>query len=360
MSEQVHILQAAGAHGLRYPFEGIPAAAEAMEVAPDIYWVRMSLPYDLDHINLYLLRDGDGWAVIDSCVDRPDSRKDWSGLLAGVMEGRPINKVIITHLHPDHVGLAGWLVNQFDAEFYMSRTDYLMCRMLAADTGQEAPKEALRFYKAAGFNDDSLARYKKRFGGFGQYIHALPQSYQRLQQDDSLTIGGRTWRVEIGRGHAPEHACLYCEELGVLIAGDQVIPRISSNVSVFPTEPMANPLQDWIDSCARLRDCLPPETLVLPSHNEPFYGLHERLSSLIEKHEKSLVRLLDVCDVPRRATDREVFSCLFKRKIGADNYFMATGEALAHLICLVHRGDVAMSYDEEGVCYYTRTSNDKG
>ena len=344
-----------GAHGLRYPFEGLPPQAGVMQVAEGVYWVRMNLPYSLDHINLYLIKDGEGWAVIDSCVDLPQSRTDWQGLFSDFMGGAPITKVLITHMHPDHVGLAGWLVKRFDAQFYMSRTDYLMCRAMAADTGQEAPPEALRFYHAAGFSEDGLARYKKRFGGFGEYIHPLPQSYHRLQQGDEVRIGEHLWRVEIGAGHAPEHACLYCPDLAVLISGDQVIPRISSNVSLFPTEPMANPLQEWIDSCARLRDVLPNDVLVLPSHNEPFYGLHERLTSLIEKHENALERLLGVCDAPRRAVDKEIFSILFKRKVEGSNFFMATGESLAHLVCLVHRGDLRMTPNDDGVWFFEQT-----
>ena len=259
-------------------------------------------------------------------------------------------------MHPDHVGLAGWLVNHFDADFHMSRTDYLMCRTMAGDTGKQVPEEGLRFYRAAGFNDEALERYSARFGGFGQHIHPLPQAYKRVKQDDEIEIDCHIWRIEIGSGHAPEHACLYCPEKNVLISGDQVIPRISSNVSLFPTEPMGNPLQDWIDSCHRLRGVIPDDVLVCPAHNEPFYGLHARLNALIDGHENSLTRLHEVCAEPRRAIDGKVFSVLFKRKIGREVFFMAAGESLAHLMCLVHRGELAMNYDEDGVCYYQQSA----
>ncbi len=344
------------AHGLRYPFAAHPEPDQPTEVADGVFWVRMKLPYMLDHINVWLLRDGDGWTLVDTCVDMDSSRAQWETLFADAMENKPLKRVIVTHMHPDHVGLAGWLVKRFDAAFYMSRTDYLMCRTMAADTGHKAPEEGIRFYHAAGFNEESVARYRERFGSFGEHIHPLPQAYQRLKQGDELIIGGRIWRVEIGSGHAPEHVCLYCPDLNVLISGDQVIPRISSNVSLFPTEPFGNPLQDWLDSCHRLRSALPADALVLPAHNEPFYGLHKRLDALINGHEKSLVRLCDVCAVPRRAIDREVFSALFKRRINRDVYFMATGESLAHLMCLVHRGDVRMKLDDTGVCYFTSTA----
>ena len=352
---KAEVVEKSKARGLDYPFDDVPDAAEPREVAPGIYWLRFAIPYALDHINLWLLEDGDGWTLVDSCVDMDVSRRAWETLFDGFMGGKPIRRLIITHMHPDHVGLAGWIVNRFDAQFMMSRTDYLMCRAMAADTGRKAPDEAIRFYRAAGFDEEAIARYCDRFGGFGEYIHPLPQAYHRLQQDDELEIGGRVWRIEIGSGHAPEHVCLYCPELNVLISGDQVIPRISSNVSLFPTEPFADPLQDWIDSCTRLRGLLPADALVLPAHNEPFYGLHARLDALVDGHEKSLTRLYDVCATPRRAVDKEVFSVLFKRPIRPETYFMATGESLAHLMCLVHRGALDMEYDENGVCFFGQT-----
>lgn len=348
----------AQARGLTYPFETLPEDGRLMEVADGVFWMRIAIPFALDHINLWLLRDGDSWVAVDTGVDFDKARKSWEGVIAHALDGLPISRVIVTHLHPDHVGLAGWLVNRYDAEFMMSRSDYLMCRAMAADTGREAPMEAIRFYRAAGFKEEGLERYRKRFGGFGEMIHPLPQSYTRLQQDDTLDIGGRTWRVEVGSGHAPEHICLYCPELKVLISGDQVLPRISSNVSLFPTEPSGDPLGDWIRSCARLRDALPDDTLVLPAHNEPFYGLHARLTALIDGHERGLARLVEVCAEPRRAVDQEVFSVLFKRRIDSEVFFMATGEALAHLACLVHRGQVTRRVNADGVCYYQTQTQD--
>ena len=344
------------AHGLQYPFENLPGEAEPIEVADGVFWVRMTLPYNLDHINLWLLRDGDGWTLIDTCVDMDSSRAHWEKLFSGFMGGKRLKKVIVTHLHPDHVGLAGWLVKRFDAAFYMSRTDYLMCRAMAGDTGKKAPEEGVRFYRAAGFDEFAIDRYRERFGGFGEHIHPLPQAYRRLKQDDELEIDGRRWRIEVGSGHAPEHVCLYSEDLKVLISGDQVIPRISSNVSLFPTEPMGNPLQDWIDSCRRIKSVIPDDVLVLPAHNEPFYGLHARLDALVDGHERSLARLLEICDEPRRAVDGKVFSVLFKRRINREVYFMASGESLAHLMCLVHRGGLRMDFDENGVCFFKRAA----
>ncbi|PCJ69344.1 MAG: MBL fold metallo-hydrolase [Rhodobiaceae bacterium] len=338
--------------GLSYPFEGIPEAGDIREVAPGIYWVRMVLPFSLDHINLWLIDDGDGWVVIDTGVNDEGTKANWEKIFSTRLGGKPVKRLIVTHLHPDHVGLAGWIARKFDVTLEMSRTDYLMCRTLVADTGKTAPEEALKFYRAAGFSTRGVESYAKRFGGFGARVSTMPDVFKRLKEGDKITLGGREWRIVVGSGHAPEHVCLFCEELNVLISGDQVLPRISSNVSLHPTEAHADPLQEWIDSCKKLRAVLPEDALVLPAHNEPFYGLHRRLDALVEGHEDGLKKLLEMLSEPRRSID--VFPALFKRKIGSDVFFMATGESLAHLACLVKRGLATVSRDEKGVDWYVR------
>lgn len=340
------------ANGLRYPFEGVPAGGEVREVAPGVLWLRMPLPFVLDHINLWLLEEENGWTIVDTGVDTDEVKDFWEHIFANYLKGKPVTRVVVTHLHPDHVGLAGWLTRKWGVELYMSRTDYLLCKNLVSDTGHPVPEEALTFYRAAGFSEAGLESYAKRFGGFGERVSRMPDIFHRLREGDTLTIGERQWRVVVGSGHAPEHVCLYCEEDKLLLSGDQVLPRISSNVSVHPTEAYENPLQEWIDSCARLRDTLCDDVLVLPAHNEPFYGLHKRLTSLIDGHEKGLRRLLGTLDEPKRAVD--IFSALFKRKIGPDVFFMATGESLAHLNCLLTRGEITVERDANGVDWYKK------
>ena len=335
---------------LDYPFETRPQPGETIEVAPGIHWVRMRLPFQLNHINLWLLEDGDGWTVVDTGVRDEPTAEAWKQLFAGPMQGRSVKRVIVTHLHPDHVGMAGWLVRRFDVPLWMSRTDYLMCRNLAADTGQEAPKEAIDFYHAAGFPDDALENYRTRFGGFGKGVYRLPNSYRRIVDGEEIAIGGRVWQVVVGRGHAPEHACLWCRDANIFISGDQILPRISSNVSLFPTEPEADPLRDWLESCAHLRDLLPDDVLVLPSHNEPFRGAKLRLQELIGEHEANLEKLLALCSEPKRAVD--CFPALFRSRITGGNFGMATGESLAHLNCLIYRGQIRKTTDADGVDWY--------
>ncbi|HEY5048169.1 MAG TPA: MBL fold metallo-hydrolase [Rhizomicrobium sp.] len=336
---------------LDYPFEGRrPEPGETIEVAPGLLWIRMRLPFQLNHINLWLLEDGDGWTAVD-CGLRDEATADaWKMLFAGPMRGRPVKRVIVTHLHPDHVGLAGWLVRRFGVELWMSRTDYLLCRNLVADTDREAPEEGVRFYRAAGFPDDAIESYKTRFGGFGRGVYNLPNAYRRMQDGDRIEIGDRVWEVVVGRGHAPEHACLWCRADNLFISGDQILPRISSNVSLFPTEPEANPLQEWIDSCAKLRSLLPDEMLVLPSHNEPFRGATRRLQELIDLHETNMEKLVALCGEPKRAVD--CFPALFRSRITTGNFMMATGESLAHLNCLRARGALSRHTDENGIDWY--------
>ena len=253
-------------------------------------WLRMRLPFELDHINLWALANedahGPGWAIVDTGTKTPKALAAWrqliaaDGLLAATSQGARITRILCTHMHPDHVGLAGWLTRKFGCRLWMTRLEYLTCRTLAGDTGREAPGEAIGFYRQAGWNEEALDVYRTRFGGFGKYLHALPDSFRRISDGETVRIGAHDWRVIVGRGHSPEHACLLSDELGVLVSGDQVLPRISSNVSVFPTEPDADPLGEWIASIEHLRTTLGDHLLVLPAHGEPFRGLHARLDCL--------------------------------------------------------------------------------
>jgi len=336
---------------LVYPLGEPPLAGEAREVAPGVHWVRMPLPFALKWINLWMLKDGDGWTIVDTGLAMEESREYWRAIFAATLNGKPVRRVICTHMHPDHLGLAGWICRKFEARLWMSRLEYVTGRMLVADTGREAPEDGVKFLRAAGWDEDALDSYKVRFGGFGKAVSRIPDSYVRLKDGEVIDIGGRAWRVITGNGHCPEHVCLWQEEMKLFISGDQVLPRISSNVSVFPTEPEADPLSDWVNSCKKLRAALPNDLLVLPAHNEPFNGLHERLDNLVEGHERALDRVEKrLREAPRRAVD--LFGALYARKIGPDLLGMATGEAIAHVNCLIGRGRATKSTDAHGVTWY--------
>lgn len=239
----------------------------------------------------------------------------------------------------------------------MTRLEYLTCRVMVSDTGREAPNDAIDFYRRAGWSPAAIETYGARFGNFGKHIHALPDSYRRLHDGEELRIGANTWRVVVGSGHSPEHACLYCPALKVLISGDQILPRISSNVSVHPTEPDADPMGNWLASLAKLRREVPDDVLVLPAHNECFRGLHARIDALERGQETSLQRLRRSLNEPKRVID--VFGALFARPIAEADVpllGMATGEAVACLNYLMHRGELSRSLDSSAVAWYRLAS----
>lgn len=350
-------------YALQYPCGEPPAPGQVREVAPGVLWLRMPLPFALNHINLWAVADedeqGTGWAVIDTGTKTPEALAAWrqltapDGPLAATPQGARITRVFCTHMHPDHVGMAGWLTRKFQCRLWMTRLEYLTCRTLVADTGREAPQDAINFYRQMGWNEEALDIYRTRFGGYSKYMHTLPDSFRRLSDGETVRIGAHDWRVIIGRGHSPEHACLVSDDLGVLVSGDQVLPRISSNVSVFPTEPDADPLGDWINSIEHLRTTLGDQLLVLPAHGEPFRGLHARLDRLAQGHERGLQRLRrSLAESPKRTVD--VFGALFARAIDSNGELlgMATGEGVAHLNHLLARGEAVRETGADGVYRY--------
>jgi glyoxylase-like metal-dependent hydrolase (beta-lactamase superfamily II) len=272
---------------LDYPHGDVrPALGETIEVAPGIEWVSMPLPFSLKFINLWLIDDGDSWTIVDTGLPLPETRTAWKSLIeARITPNKPLKRVMVTHMHPDHVGCAGWLCHKYGAD------------------------------------------------------------------GDTFEMAGEAWDVITGNGHSPEHACLYCPSLNLLISGDQILPRISSNVSVHPTEPDADPLLDWMTSCEKLLERLPEDVLVLPAHNEPFRGAHARLRHLIDGHETGLSRLKGRMQ-KGPLTVMDTFTSLFGRAIQPDEVGMATGEAIAHLNCMVHRGEVVSAVGDDGVSRY--------
>jgi glyoxylase-like metal-dependent hydrolase (beta-lactamase superfamily II) len=337
--------------GLHYPFgRWVPEAGTLFEVAPGIHWLRMPLPFGLDHINLWALNAGDGpdggWALVDTGVNMPRTRSHWETLFAGPLAGKPVTRIIVTHYHPDHLGLAGWLCERWNVPLEIARTEYLLARTLTLDVRDKAPPEAVDFSIRAGWPEAAVAGMRdKPWGNFNKIVSPLPLGFKRIRDKDVLTIGARQWRVVTGRGHAPEHSCLVSND-NIMIAGDQVLPRITSNVSVYPTEPYADPLADWLESIETLRH-IDAGVLVLPAHNEPFTGLHTRLDQLAADHADKLDKLLAFCAQPRTAF--ESFATLFRKPIEESDYGIATGEAVAHLHWLEERGHIVRRSGTDGV-----------
>lgn len=339
--------------GLTYPWVA-PETGGTLEVAPGVLWLRLALPMALNHVNVWALADGDGWTVVDTGIQTPATVAHWEQALDGSLGGRPVWRVVCTHMHPDHIGLAGWLCDRFDAPLLMTRLEYVTARMLVADTGP-APASVEIFCRAAGWEAGQIEVNRRRYGQFGRSVAPLPSSFQRLAEGDVLSIDGRAWRVVAGDGHSPEHACLWREEDGVFISGDQILPRISSNVSVWPTEPDADPLGDWLRSIDKLAGLLPDDLLVLPSHGEPFCGVKTRLEQLRRGHDVALRRLERTLARPCRALD--VFPALFARPVDDGLLGMATGEAVAHLNYLLRQGRVERRRDADGVDWWRTTDH---
>jgi glyoxylase-like metal-dependent hydrolase (beta-lactamase superfamily II) len=336
--------------GLHYPFgRRAPAEGELIEIAEGVGWARLPIPGGLRHINVWALEDGEGVALVDTGLDIPPCRQAWDALFAGPLAGRAVSRVVVTHFHPDHLGLAGWLTERFGVPLWMTRGEWLFGRMLAADVRDAPPAEALASWRATGWSDERIeAEARKGWGRFASVVSPIPIGFVRMEEGQVLRIGERSWRVVVGSGHCPEHACLVDDEAKLMIAGDQVLPKITSNVSLGLSEPEADPLGEWLASIDKLRS-LPGDLLVLPSHGEPFTGLHARLDALERGHRERLDALHARLDEPKRAVD--CFGILFARQIEDNMLGLATGEAMAHLRRLEVEGRAVRDV-RDGVHWY--------
>lgn len=332
---------------IRYPFPTAPRPGTMIEVAPGIYWARMPLPMALDHVNVYALDDGDGWTLIDTGFDDTRTRECWTALITGPLAAKPVRRLIVTHYHPDHIGLAGWFQSQHGVELLTTRTSWLYARMLILDRRDRPAPELLAFWCAAGMPAETLAtRATERPFNFADCVSDLPLGFTRIADGDSLRFGQRGWHVHCGDGHAPEHATFWSQEDNVVIGGDQLLPSISANLGVYATEPDADPVAEWIASCTRFGHIATPDRLVLPGHKLPFTGLPLRLRQMIDNHHGALARLRDHLVVPHTAAD--CFVPIFKRQIVGPEYGMALVEAVAHLNHLWRAGEVTRTRRDDG------------
>jgi glyoxylase-like metal-dependent hydrolase (beta-lactamase superfamily II) len=323
--------------------ERVPLPGEAIPVAAGIWWIRMPLPFALDHINLWILEDGDGFTLVDTGFGVEATFELWEKHFAGVMAGRPVKNVVVTHYHPDHVGSAAWLVEKTGAPFWMTTAEYLSAHAAREDFGGFDRENTLALYVANGLPREVIPDAARKGKGYSRGVPGMPTRYRRMMHGDKLSIGGHDWEVITVFGHAPEHAALWCASKNVLISGDQVLPRITSNVAVWGNQPDGNPLEAFLTSLGRFVH-LPADALVLPSHERVFIGLHTRIAQLHEHHERRLERLLEGCAQP--ITAFEALPLLFKRKLDEHQIAFAMGEAIAHLHYLLAQGLVSVLVDQ--------------
>jgi glyoxylase-like metal-dependent hydrolase (beta-lactamase superfamily II) len=344
---------------LHYPLgDALPAKGHSLQVADGVQWLRMSLPFALDHINLWLLRDSidgvDGWTVVDCCLDNASAREQWVQVFEHCLAGLPVLRVIATHMHPDHLGLAHWLCAYWQVPLWISATDYHTAHTLISTIDSHDGAQAIAFFQSHGLQDESVhAALKDRRFQFGHMVPALPAQFVRLIDGMRVRIGGHDWHCISGHGHAPEHIALHCPAMNVLISGDMVLPRISSNISVYDSEPEGNPLQLFLDSLKRYA-ALAPDCLVLPSHGKPFTGLHQRIAQLQHHHAERLQDLMDHCPTQGMSAN-DVLPVLFKRALDAQQATFALGESLAHLHLLWHAGDLSRQRDVDGIYRFKPT-----
>ena len=331
---------------ISFPFEQPPSEGKAIEIADGILWMRLPLPMALDHVNVYAIRDGDGWCIVDTGFFSKRTQSIWETLLSGPLNGDPITRVLITHHHPDHIGMAGWFQSKLNSEVISSRTAWMYGRMMILDTQKEWPEEVLAFYKSTGIDEEIFSYWLDRGPrNFSDVCYPMPSGFTRIKDGQNIKIGNRKWHIITGDGHAPEHVTLWSLDDNIVIVGDQVLPGISSNIGVYPTEPLADPLKDWITSCEKLKKFATNEHFVLPGHKLPFVGLPTRLQQLIDNHDNALPRLLDHLKIPRTAVG--CFEILYKRKIGKGEYGLALVEAVAHLNHLLIAGKIQRKMNDK-------------
>lgn len=328
---------------LSFPFSQPPGSGDVVEITPDVKWLRSPLPMSLDHINCYLLRDTEkdgvqGWCVVDAGMNGDAARQQWLDVIEGQLPGERISRVIATHHHPDHVGLVGWLCDQFQVPLFMTEGEYF--HTVAFNAFNSVSREQPYWEEQQYFDRTGISEADRKVllanQDYNHLVSPVPSSFHRLRDGMRVKIGCHQWQVITTRGHAPEHLCLYCAEQGILISGDQVLPGITSNVSVSPTQPDDNPLRDWIDAHETVRQRVPDTVLVLPAHQMPFYGLHQRLTAVVDHHRERLDALVDLMSPPKTA--QQLTKELFKRELEAFQNFLAVGEVVAHLHYLLEQG----------------------
>ena len=349
-------MSSAAKPALDYPFPELPEPGAAREVAPGVRWLRMPLPFQLDHINLWLLQDAragePGWTIVDTGIGNAPTRELWDRIFSGLGRDAGVKSVLLTHYHPDHAGNAAWLCERFGVDLWMTQGEYLTAHAVRDSAAGYTGDAVLEVFRKNGLDEARLGAMVTRKNRYAGLVPDFPQSYRRVIDGDRVRIGGHEWRAIVGYGHAPEHLSLYSPDLNVLIAGDMLLSTISTNVSVWSVDPDGDPLRLFLQSIARYRE-LPADVLVLPSHGKPFRGAHRRVDDLQAHHDARFEELMAVLE-DRAASAGDLLPVLFRRPLDAHQTFFAMGEAIAHLHFLYYAGRVTRATGADGVVRYAK------
>jgi len=335
---------------INYPLGKTPQEFELINVTKNVFWMRMPLPFSLNHINIWLIEEIDSWTIIDSGLNLESNKDYWQQVITTKFKNKPIKQIVCTHMHPDHIGLSGWLCEKYGAELRMSKGEYDGCKAIMSTAEQSDYAFEYEFYHNNGADNDQVKLYDNYIGMYRKYVYPISSKNKTLVAGELLTLGEYEWCVVIGSGHSPEHVCLWCEELNIFISGDQILPTISSNISVHPSEPNANPLENWLNSCKYLKELLNDTVLVLPSHGKPFIEVEKRLGEQIVEIENDLQKLAVFCKKPKKVTHG--FEVLFRSNITNHNFMMACGESRAHYNYLTQKNILQTYVDNDNVNWY--------
>jgi glyoxylase-like metal-dependent hydrolase (beta-lactamase superfamily II) len=331
---------------LEYPFPEVPAPGTMQRVAPGVHWLSMPLPFQLDHINLWALEDGEAWTLVDTGIGNAQTRELWERIFQTVQD---VKRVIVTHYHPDHAGNADWLCKRFGVELWTTQGEYLTAHAVRERSAGYTQDAVLSVFRRNGLDENRARAMSSDRNRYAELVPDFPHSYRRIIEGDEIEIGGRRWKAIVGHGHAPEHLSLYSKELNTVIAGDMLLSTISTNVSVWSIDPEGDPLRLFLQSIARYRE-LPADVLVLPSHGKPFRGAHERVAALEQHHQEHFSKLLQALKTSSSAA--ELLPLLFKRPLDAHQTFFAMGEAIAHLHYLYYAGQAERTQGPDGIMRY--------
>lgn len=334
---------------LRYPWEAHPGPDQVVEVMPGVLWLRLKLPFRLNHVNIYLLDDGDGWAVVDTGFGNDETIAAWKALFKGPLKGKPVSRVIVTHAHPDHIGQAGWMVERFGCPFYISQVEYLQGVYHRNRRTEERVVNSRQFFRRHGMDEAITEQLLGRGQDYLKKTAPLPAAYRRLSHGDDITIGQRTFRIITGAGHSPDQVMLYCAADKLFLSADQVLSKISPNVSVWAHEPDENSLGSYLSSLKSIADALPNDVLVLPGHGVPFYGLHERCKQLTDHHEERCQMIADACRDQAKTSAELVPVVFYKHVLDAHQTGFAAGELIAHVNYMLSQHRLTQTLGDDGV-----------